>query len=343
MRQFVYLIYYTEKGRETAEKAGCALEKKGFCCRDIGRPKGSAWVEEAWKQAAAFVFVCAAGIAVRMIAPYVEDKWKDPAVLVMDERGENVIPLLSGHAGGANALALYLEKEITARAVLTTATDVEGKFAVDLLACRENLLISDKTAAKEISAAVLAGRPVGLYSEFPLEGEVPSEIAVCQTAEALRGYDLGIWICQRGACEKKAAGKVLFLYPRNVVVGLGCKKDVSPGSMDSFYREVLSKAGIREEQVVQIASIDLKKEEKAILELAGKERVEFCTYRAEELETIKEVSEESDFVRKITGVGNVCERAALCGCGEGTLLLGRQKGQEMTAAVAAAVRRIRIG
>ena len=138
----------------------------------------SAWAGERFGDSDGLIFIGACGIAVRAIAPYIRDKKTDPAVLAADEKGRFVIPLLSGHLGGANELAERLaaglaKSGIPAQAVLTTATDVNRRFAVDVFAKEHGLVLDQMKLAKEISAAVLAGEPVGLFSDFPFSGPVP--------------------------------------------------------------------------------------------------------------------------------------------------------------------------
>ena len=154
------------------------------------------WIGSLWGEKALF-FIGAAGIAVRMIAPHVKDKFTDSPVLVMDEKGSYVIPLLSGHVGGAVELAKEIAEKINAQAVLTTATDVEQKFAVDVFAKSNGLVLTDRKKAKEISAVVLDGNKIGLYSVFPIEGKFPEELKLCETEEFLRNYPYGIRIAGR--------------------------------------------------------------------------------------------------------------------------------------------------
>ena len=143
------------------------------------------WIGSLWGEKALFF------IAVRMIAPHVKDKFTDSPVLVMDEKGSYVIPLLSGHVGGAVELAKEIAEKINAQAVLTTATDVEQKFAVDVFAKSNGLVLTDRKKAKEISAVVLDGNKIGLYSVFPVEGKFPEELKLCETEEFLRNYPYG--------------------------------------------------------------------------------------------------------------------------------------------------------
>ena len=114
----------------------------------------------------AIIFVGATGIAIRSIAPYVKDKFSDPAVLVIDELGRYVISLLSGHVGGANELAEYIGGALGATPIITTATDINGAFAVDVFAKKHNLIISSRKLAKDVSAALLDKKAVDIDSDI---------------------------------------------------------------------------------------------------------------------------------------------------------------------------------
>ena len=124
------------------------------------------WTNRQFGQADAIIFVCACGIAVRSIAPFVKSKKTDPAVLVVDECGKYVISLLSGHLGGANELAETVARLLGALPIITTATDLHHQFAVDVFAKKNGCAIASMKAAKEFSAAMLAGESVGFYSEY---------------------------------------------------------------------------------------------------------------------------------------------------------------------------------
>ena len=165
----------------------------------------------AW--ADALVFVGAAGIAVRSIAPYVRDKRTDPAVLCVDERGGFVVPLLSGHIGGANELARRLAGALGAVPVVTTATDINGKFSVDAWAARQGLIITDLSAAKAVSAAILEDT-VPLCCDAPLVGELPPGTTAGDSGA------LGVCISWR---RKKPFAKTLLLVPPVLHLGLGCR------------------------------------------------------------------------------------------------------------------------
>ena len=118
------------------------------------------WAEEQMQSKNVLIFIGACGIAVRAIASSVKDKLTDSPVLVLDEKGRFVIPLLSGHVGGANALALRIAERIGAIPVITTATDINEKFAVDVFAQKNRFAIMNRDGIAKISAKVLAGETV---------------------------------------------------------------------------------------------------------------------------------------------------------------------------------------
>ena len=302
------------------------------------------FIADNWGRAA-FVFVGAAGIAVRYIAPFVKDKFTDSPVLVIDEKGQYVIPVLSGHVGGAAFLADEIAAGIGAAAVHTTATDVQGKFAVDVFAKRNDLYISDREAAKRISAAVLEGERPGFFiacEDVEIRGNVPEELLLCKSpAEAeQQRYRIVVASFCGDAADVRAAENMtetentLVLCPRRVTAGIGCRRGISLELLEKGFLEVLKKNRVRPEEVEALASIDLKKNEPALRALSEKYRIPFFTYPAEQLKRTGSVSSGSAFVEQVTGVDNVCERAALLHSREGRLIQEKWKGEQMTAALA---------
>lgn len=247
----------------------------------------------------ALIFVGAAGIGVRSIAPHVKDKLKDPAVVVIDEGGNFVIPLLSGHAGGANALALQLASPLGGAAVITTATDLRGAFAIDVWAKKRGLKISDSKLAKEVSAGILEGKIPGFSSEIK---ELPKE-----ELPLLSGIPSSQSVVVTNRIKK---GDVLTLIPPNLVLGMGCKKGTAFSSLREFAADCLAEQGYDFRAVGKIASIDLKKEEMALVLLAKEWNVPFITFSREALQNARGSFTSSAFVQQITGVDNVCERSA---------------------------------
>ena len=263
-----------------------------------------AWVREGFEGCDALVFVGATGIAVRYIAPYVRGKDRDPAVVCVDERGRFCIPLLSGHLGGANRLAEMIAEGIGAVPVITTATDINGVFAVDTFAKDNDLRIGSLEAAKEVSAALLRGDAVRFRSDIPIEGDLPSGLIMGDEGA------LGISISADGC---RPYGTTLLLTPMDVTVGVGCRRGTDPEKLRRFVMRILEEEGISPGRVGSVRSIDIKRDEEAVLRLAESLDAPARFLTAEELMKVEGDFTPSDFVRERTGVDNVCERSAAWG------------------------------
>ena len=262
----------------------------------------------------AIIFVGATGIAVRAIAPFIHGKAVDPAVLVIDEAGRYVISLLSGHLGGANALARTAASLIEAEPIITTATDAESAFAVDTFAKENGFLLTDLRKAKDVSAKVLRGEKLRIYSDIPMERLVQRPAR--HEAELVPAQEIDradIVISYRTKLLNQATG--LRLIAKRVHVGLGARKGVTQAEVAAAVATCLEDAGIDPRAVVALASIDLKKQEAGILAYSYESGVPFVTYTAEELRTVEGAFAGSSFVQSVTGVANVCERAAAYAAG----------------------------
>ena len=283
------------------------------------------WIGKVFGESDALVFVGAVGIAVRSIAPHIASKATDPAVVVIDEAGRFVIPILSGHLGGANALALYLASITGGQAVITTATDVNGVFAFDDWARRMNCAVENTDLIREVSGTLLGGGIVPVWSDFEILGEVPSGVELSSFAESSVCVTIRDEVCEascEAACadcrtdglsapiDKNSAGK-LRIIPRVVCVGIGCRRGTPAEEIEDAIMATLRENGISPKALYALASIDLKAEEEGIKELARKYKVPFLTYSAEELREVPGEFTGSDFVKSVTGVDNVCERAAV--------------------------------
>lgn len=275
----------------------------------------------------ALIYIGACGIALRAVAPFIRSKTTDPCVLSIDEAARFVIPLLSGHIGGGNALAREAALLLHATPVISTATDINGCFAVDVFATENDLTICDMQLAKEISAALLDGETIGMTGELPT-GVLPH--GLCSDLSA--HYRLGI--CISPFDVETPFDKTLYLIPRQVVLGIGCRKDVAPDDMDAFVTDILAKEHLHPASLLAIASISLKKDEPCLTELAKRYQVPFYTYSADELAKVEGAHSSSEYVKNITGVDNVCERAALLCSGAKRLLLQKTIASGKTIAIA---------
>ncbi len=283
----------------------------------------SAWARRMFATRDALIFVGACGIAVRCIAPCIVHKASDPAVVVVDECAEYAIALLSGHIGGANGLAQRIAACTGAEAVITTATDRNGVFAVDDWAARRGMVVHNPQMIKEVSAALLQGGCVGLQSDFEIAGNLPQGVT-------MQACDVGICVSLK---DKKPFAQTLNLIPRIVCVGVGCRKGTPQEDIAYAVDTVLARYGIVWDAVCKVASIDLKQEEAGLLEFCEARGALAEFFSPEVLMQVQGSSSESAFVREITGVDNVCERAALAACG-GELIVPKTVERSVTVAAA---------
>lgn len=289
------------------------------------------WTEKRFRDKDALIFVGATGITVRTIAPFVRDKRQDPAVIVLDERGRFCIPLLSGHIGGANELAVWLSEQIQATPVITTATDVNRQFAVDVYAARNNMTLSNMTYAKEVSASLLSGYPVGFQSDFPVDGRLPAGLVWSGRLKTENPDEVTLGISISPSYQNKYFDHCLWLIPRCITLGIGCKKGVRLEQIEKLVDEVLKEQYLYPEALCQVATIDLKAEEPGLLEFCRKYGLSLITYTSAELKSVPGDFSSSGFVESVTGVDNVCERSAVL-AGEGDLIVKKTCGDGVTCA-----------
>ena len=293
----------------------------------VPRIEGSVrdWTGRAFAECDAIVFIGATGIAVRYIAPFVRSKDTDPAVVCMDEHGRWAIALLSGHIGGCNLLTQRIADGMGAEPVITTATDLNGRFSVDTFAVRNGMRISSLKIAKDVSARVLDGRFVGFHSDIPVEGDLPEGITVADSGE--------FGVCVSSEPGKRPFDRTLNLVPMDVVLGVGCRRGTDPGKLKAFVMRQLGSLGIAAERVAAVASIDIKKDEEAILQLARDLRVPSRFYSSGELNSLEGEFTTSRFVQHVTDVDCVCERSAAMASGGNRFLLRKTAEDGMTVAV----------
>ena len=323
------LFAYSRRGCATARRVMAALAdwdrqpytmEHGFA--PLGRPARE-FYGPIFGDVQAMIFVSSVGLAVREVAPHLKSKATDPAVLVLDELGQYVIPVLSGHIGGANELAKALAASLGAQAVITTATDINGRFSVDAWAVQNGCAIASLPLAKAVSAAVLEG-DVPFLSDFPVVTDLPRGLAPGDAGA------LGVYI---GVYEKTPFAKTLRLVPRVVRLGIGCRKGTDEETIRAAVNEALAAHGIDRRAVKCAASIDLKAEEAGLLAYCRSEGLSAEFYTADELRAVRGEFTPSEFVKSITGVDNVCERAALRNAE--TLLVKKTARSGVTVAAAA--------
>ena len=270
----------------------------------------------------ALIFVGAAGIAVRAIAPHVASKKSDPAVLCLDEAGTFVIPLLSGHIGGANRLARLLAGALHATPVITTATDVNGRFSVDTWATEHGMVITSMPLAKRVSAEILTG-DVPFYTDAPRPDALANglvwadsgKLGVCASIHDLKPFD-----------------ETLLLVPRALRLGLGCRRGTPSEAIERAVSKVFAENNLRVEAIAEAASIDVKSDEPGLIACCKAHGWPIRFYSADELNAVPGAFTPSAFVRSTVGVDNVCERAAAASGGR--LIVPKTAMDGVTVAVA---------
>lgn len=314
------LLAFTQRGEALAQRLAQGLGGAAF---RSGEPLDlRSWTAEWFPKADALIYVGAAGIAVRAVAPYVKSKAADPAVVVVDELGRYAIPILSGHLGGANDLARQVAAEIGALPIVTTATDLNGCFAVDEWAKRQGWALIEPERIRHISSRLLAGDAVTVTSDFPITGPCPQGVRLGEGGQVR----VGLW---------REPSQALHLVPRVAALGVGCKRDTPQETIEAVFQDFLQEHPLYPQGVAQVCSISLKEKEPGLLAFCQSHGWPFRVFSPEELEQIQGEFTPSPFVRQVTGVDNVCERAAAAGSG-GDLLIRKYAKNGVTLALAAA-------
>jgi len=278
------------------------------------------------------VFIGATGIAVRAIAPHLRGKTADPAVAVLDLAARFAVSLVSGHAGGANALARELARLTGATPVITTGTDAANLPGVDELAAARGMAVANAQAVKAVAAALLEGRAVQLYDPEGrlLEGDDADGLFVPTAPQDWDPERPGVW------CHWRAGGghpQTFRVWPRCLCLGLGCRKNVGEGEILAHVRQVLAQADLAPQSLAAIGTAGIKRDDPGLCAAVAALGPECVFFEPEALAGV-EAAGQSETVRRRIGVGSVCEAAALLLSGEGLLLVPKTKTPRVTCAVA---------
>lgn len=299
----IRITFFTEEGKSVCAKLVQAFDNITFEVKDDNTSL-KAFARDSFEGHIPLIFIGAVGIAVRTIAPFIDNKLSDIPVVVIDERGMNVIPILSGHYGMGNELARNIAERINANAIITTATDIENVYAIDSFAAKNGFRILDKSKIKNVSMKLLNGQMVYYKNDIEklsFEDEEPDNI------KALAEDAKPDFIFSNNENENADA---LILTPKTLVIGMGCKRGKSFEELLEFLLKDYSEEELRR-NLYAICSIDKKADETGLLRLSAYLHAKFITFTAEELEATKGDFTESDFVKEQVGTGNVSERAAV--------------------------------
>ena len=307
-------------------------------------------VKRAFAGYSSLVLFLSAGASIRLLAPLLESKQIDPAVVCVDDAGSFCVSLISGHVGGADQLAQEVAVCLGARAVVTSASHASGTLAVDLLGREFGWrLKADATTITRASAAVINSQPIGIWQGagepgwWPDGKPLPGNIAVYATLE-----DLAASACATALIisdttsdlETLLADKITVVYrPRSLVIGMGCRRGVPVEELESLLAEALRENGLSAECLAEIATAEIKRGEPGLEQLAERHGVPLSFLQANELNAVFEtnpgaITSKSERAHGLVGVWGVAEPAALLTAGASELLVNREKTTRATIAIA---------
>lgn len=329
--QKIAIIPISEAGKEIAQDLQRELNAKIIARSDVGKQ---------WKNFDAFVFIGAMGICVRTIAPYIQDKHEDPAVVCVDSLGLNVISVLSGHIGGANNLTSEIAAILGAREVITTQSDNAGLWALDTFAERFHWAIASDDDMNECIFAFVNKKPTALLMEVCDEGTdymektLPEHVTIVKSLEEVdpQKYSLVILVTPYNLC---APYGVLELHFVPMIASLGFGLAHHPDDYEDIYDQIdeaMSQIGVLP-CYKRYCTIDVKQEEEFCAMLVDDLDEELVFFTAEQLAKV-EVPNPSKTVEKHVGTPSVCEAAAILGANNGKLIVPKIKGKNWTAALA---------
>ena len=366
------ILSVSKRGAELGQRIKALVAPHAVCYEKTGRESGGEAIYfdslkphmgDIFKTYDQVLCIMALGIVVRMIAPYIEHKSKDPAIVVMDEAGHHTISLLSGHLGGANEWATTIALAIDSDPVITTATDVNGLPAPDVWARNEQLTVDDFNTLIAVNSAVVAGEQVNYYIDesipnsailmqsagehVGIHGKVYGFIVDCSADEAkvnLVDDKISVQMLQnsRSHCvvvtDKiiPTASHQLILRPKTFTMGIGCRRDTPKELILEAITQSLEQHQLSPKSLLTAASVIVKQDEVGLLAAMRELGWPIKFYEQEEMEPIIEQQKlhESTFVKGTIGVGNVCETTALLAAKSQTLIQEKTIYPKTTIAIA---------
>ncbi len=322
------LIAATANGRRRAVHLAEVWEN---ACIYDGKPREA--LAAAWNECDSLVLFLATGAAVRLIAPLLEDKRRDPGVVCVDDAGRFAVALAGGHAGGANQLANEVAETLGTMPVITTASDSLGVPALDSLGERLGFCVENGSDLAGVGAALVSGEKVWLLSERrwpigPLPDNVVSAEPPLPEPPPSETGSPEIFITDRLA-EAPGPGRVVY-RPPSLVAGIGCSRGAEATEILALLESALHEAGLSLKSVTVLASIDVKSGEPGLLKAAEILGVPLRFYTAGELAVI-EVPNPSPVVAEAVGAPSVAEASVLASGAE--LLLEKRKSEKATVAI----------
>jgi len=310
----ICIISVTEKGDVLARKIEKEIGGDLYLKSQIKDFKLKNIMSICFEKYDSIIFISSTGIAVRAIGKYLISKATDPAVVVVDVCNKFSISLVSGHLGGANKLTLKVSEVLGNTPVITTATDNMDILAPDIIAMDNGLIIDDLKIAKIIAGRLVNGESVYFKDDKKLIKCPKGYIGT----EEIQGNAL--WITHNASrkinseennvvnyLDEYQDRTVLKLIRKDIILGIGCRRDTDSMKLFNFINETLREKNIDIRAINKIASINIKSDERAILDLAGNLNCDLTFFSAEEISTVENKYEGSEFVKKSIGVSAVSE------------------------------------
>ncbi|QUH27106.1 cobalt-precorrin 5A hydrolase [Serpentinicella alkaliphila] len=271
------------------------------------------------------VMIMSSGIAVRSIAPWLNSKLTDPAVVVCDDSGKYAISLVSGHIGGANKVAEEIGEIIGGQAIITTASDNRNIESVDMLAKRLSLHIDNYENAKLVTACMVNGKSVGYIDEYGILNN--GKKSDCSNSAI-------IYIGNKAKPTIEVKNKTIVkLTKKCLVIGVGCRKGTEPEKLIAAVESIFNENNLSPVAIKGIATIDLKGKEPAIIQLSNYYNVNLNIISREDIKKVEDRFENSTFVKETIGVGSVCEPAAYISSNYGKRIVPKVKAGGITVSV----------
>jgi cobalt-precorrin 5A hydrolase len=286
-------------------------------------------VGKVFKDYDALICIFSLGAVIRMLAPHLRDKKSDPAVLVIDDRANNVISALSGHLGGANALTRLVASFLDAKPVITTAADVNDTIAVDLVGREFGWAIDNFENVTRVSAFMVNEERIAIYQDAGQrnwwQGQLPRNVTVVDRIEKIKSqeYKAALIISDRLLTDEALISKSVIYRPKSLVVGIGLHWDTSKETIESGISNVLKENGLSFQSIRNIASINRKAKVKGLEEFSKQCNIPAEIYEKDELASV-DVPNPSSTVQKFEGTPSVSEAASLLSS-KGKLIVPKQK------------------
>ncbi|WP_078123898.1 cobalt-precorrin 5A hydrolase [Leptospira alexanderi] len=297
-------------------------------------------LREIFREYDCHIFIISVGAVVRMIAPLLENKKVDPAVLCVDDRANFSICVLSGHVGRGNFFTEKLAQTLSNIPVITTASDVSGTLTVDILGRELGWVLEhpDRNVTRGCAAVVNEARVLfvqetGEPNWWPLDKNLPKGVEYSVSLNQVRSEDYEILLIatDRNNLQKthqKHYENSILYHPKSLILGLGCDRNIPLETVENGIYKVLNENGLAIQSVKAIASVVLKKDESAFLSLSLKYDWELITFSSEELDRVSWIQSPSKTVKNFVGTKSVSEAASLLASGADSLLVPKQKYKE---------------